>query len=136
VASEALGPVTPLLLPAALAGSVGLAAFGHDSAATEPRLDPRLITLRRPTPRLLTPTRELQTAALAFPAKRPERGMTAAADRLDSPPRHQPGRLPVADHQFGGGEVHDSGYARSYSEQSRANSTPSSIGSGNPMRHS
>jgi len=30
-------------------------------------LNPRLITLRRPPPRLLVPTRELQSAALAFP---------------------------------------------------------------------
>ena len=75
------------------------------------RLNPRLITLRRPAPRLLTPTRELQSAALAFPAKRPQRRVTAGADGLDSPPLDQPNGDPVADDQFGGEEVlHGSGY--------------------------
>jgi hypothetical protein len=103
-------PSHPLLLPAALACVVGL-AFGHDSAATEPRLNPRLITLRRPPPRLLTPTRELQSAAFACLAKHRLSCAPITVHSLHPAALDQPNGNPVADDQFASGEVlHGSGY--------------------------
>jgi hypothetical protein len=76
---------------------------------------PRLIHLCRTPSRLLTSTREEQTAIFAFLVEQLQRRATARVPDLDATATDQPDWLAVLDHHFGGGQlvVHASGYAPS-----------------------
>ena len=94
------------------------------------RSHPRLITLRRPAPRLLTPCRGLQSAALAFLSELSGGSVPVRCRHLHPATLHQPDGDPVADNQLGGGEVvHGSGYV----PPRPAPNDPSDVARGEPV---